>query len=72
MRWIMDLLVEFTAGAAVLIGLLAPLAALGLLVIILVAMATSGRQRIKLYKPIDERIASTIGSIYRRRFTLLC
>jgi putative oxidoreductase len=45
--------VEFSAGAAVLIGLLAPLAALGLLVIILVAIATSGRQRIKLYKPID-------------------
>ena len=33
-------LVEFTAGGAVLVGLLAPLAALGLLVIILVAMAT--------------------------------
>jgi hypothetical protein len=33
--------------------LLAPLAALGLLVIIVVAIATSGRQRIKLYKPID-------------------
>jgi uncharacterized membrane protein YphA (DoxX/SURF4 family) len=46
--------VEFTAGAAVLIGLLAPLAALGLLVIILVAIATSGRQRMRLYKPIDE------------------
>jgi uncharacterized membrane protein YphA (DoxX/SURF4 family) len=46
-------LVEFTAGAAVLVGLLAPLAALGLLVIIVVAMATSGRQRIKFYKPID-------------------
>src|SRR5579862_9852785 len=46
-------LVEFSAGGAVLIGLLAPLAALGLLVIILVALATSGRQRIKLYKPID-------------------
>jgi putative oxidoreductase len=45
-------LVEFTAGGAVLIGLLAPLAALGLLVV--VAFATSGRQRIKLYKPIDE------------------
>src|SRR6202046_1029805 len=51
--------VEFSAGAAVLIGLLAPLAALGLLVIILVAIPTSGRQRIKLYKPIDrgDRIA---------------
>jgi uncharacterized membrane protein YphA (DoxX/SURF4 family) len=47
-------LVEFSAGAAVLIGFLAPLAALGLLVIILVAVATSGRQRIKALKPIDE------------------
>ncbi len=47
-------LVEFSGGSAVLVGLLAPLAALGLLVIILVAIATSGRQRIKLYKPIDE------------------
>ena len=47
-------LVEFAAGGAVLIGLLAPLAALGLLVIIMVAIATSGRQRIALYKPIDE------------------
>ena len=46
-------LVEFTAGAGVLIGLLAPLAALGLLVIIIVAIATSGRQRIGLYKPLD-------------------
>ena len=46
--------VEFSAGGAVLVGLLAPLAALGLLVIILIAMATSGRQRLKLYKPIDE------------------
>jgi putative oxidoreductase len=46
-------LVEFSAGAAVVVGLLAPLAALGLLVVILVAIATSGRQRIKLYKPID-------------------
>jgi putative oxidoreductase len=47
-------LVEFGAGAAVLIGLLAPLAALGLLVLILVAIVTSGPQRIKVYKPIDE------------------
>jgi len=47
-------LVEFTGGGGVLIGLFAPLSALGLLVIILVAIATSGRQRIKLYKPIDE------------------
>ena len=57
-RWVFNQwwvpLVEFTAGAGVLIGFLSPLAALGLLVIILVAIATSGRQRIALYKPIDE------------------
>src|SRR6202166_3788695 len=47
-------LIEFSAGAAVLVGLLAPLAALGLLVIILVAIAPPGHQRMKLYKPIDE------------------
>ena len=46
-------LVEFSAGGAVVIGLVAPLAALGLFVIILVTSATSGRQRIKAYKPID-------------------
>lgn len=46
--------VEFAAGGAILFGLIAPLAALGLLIIIVVAMATSGRQRMKLYKPIDE------------------
>ncbi|HUO91377.1 MAG TPA: DoxX family membrane protein [Rhizomicrobium sp.] len=46
--------VEFAAGAAVLVGLLAPLAALGLFFLILVAIATSGRQRIALYAPIDE------------------
>jgi uncharacterized membrane protein YphA (DoxX/SURF4 family) len=34
--------VEFTAGGAVVIGFLAPLAALGLLVITIVAIATSG------------------------------
>ena len=47
-------LVEFSAGGAVFIGLLAPLAALGLLVIIVVAIATTGRARIALNKPIDE------------------
>ncbi len=46
-------LVEFSAGAAVFLGLLAPLAALGLLVIIVVAIATSGRKRLALFKPID-------------------
>src|SRR5271156_2590365 len=49
--------VEFAAGGAVLVGLLAPLAALGLLAILLVALATSpppGRKQNKLNKPIDE------------------
>jgi putative oxidoreductase len=45
--------IEFTGGGAVLIGFLAPLAALGLFVIIFVASMTSGRQIIKAYKPID-------------------
>ena len=47
-------LVEFTAGGALVVGLLAPLASLGLLVVILIASATSGRQRLKVFKPIDE------------------
>ncbi|PYE86538.1 DoxX family protein [Phyllobacterium leguminum] len=47
-------LVEFTAGIAVAIGFLTPLAALGLLVIIIVAVAVTGRQRVRIYKPIDE------------------
>jgi putative oxidoreductase len=46
--------IEFSGGCAVVIGFLAPLAALGLLFITLVAIATSGRQRIKAYKPIDD------------------
>jgi uncharacterized membrane protein YphA (DoxX/SURF4 family) len=45
--------VEFAGGGAVFIGLLTPLAALGLLVIVLVASATSGRVRIKGYQAID-------------------
>ena len=46
--------VEFAAGFAVVIGLLAPLAALGLLFISCVAIATTGPQRIRLSKPIDK------------------
>jgi len=46
--------VPCAAGRAVVIGFLAPLAALGLLVLILVAIVTSGPQRIAVYKPIDE------------------
>jgi len=47
-------IVEFSGGVAVVAGLFAPLAALGLIAIILVANVTSGRQRIQSYKPIDE------------------
>jgi putative oxidoreductase len=47
-------LVEFAAGACVVVGLVAPLAAIGLLVIMLVALGTSGRARIRAIKPIDE------------------
>jgi putative oxidoreductase len=46
--------VEFAGGLAVGVGFLAPLAAIGLLVLIIVAIATSGPQRIRLYKPIDQ------------------
>lgn len=45
--------VEFAAGSGVFIGLLTPLAALGLLVIVLVASVTSGRLRIEGHQPID-------------------
>ena len=45
--------VEFAAGGAILIGFVTPLAAFGLLVIVLVASVTSGRLRIKGYQPID-------------------
>jgi uncharacterized membrane protein YphA (DoxX/SURF4 family) len=45
--------VEFAGGSAVLIGFLTPLAALGLLVIVLVASVTSGRVRMKDFQPID-------------------
>jgi putative oxidoreductase len=47
-------LVEFSAGGALVIGLIAPVAAFGLLVIIFVAIATTGRERIKAYNPIDK------------------
>src|SRR5258705_13607822 len=46
--------IEFSAGGAVLIGLLTPLPSPGLLLIILVPSVTSGRQRAKAYKPIDK------------------
>lgn len=45
--------VEFLGGAAVVIGFLAPLSALGLLVICLVACWTAGPDRVRAYHPID-------------------
>ena len=58
--------VEFSAGAAVVIGLVAPLAALGLLVIILVANATSGESESKRSSRSTKRTGSMIGSICRK------
>ena len=45
--------VEFSGGLALLTGMLAPLAALGLLVICLVAVHTSGKRRVISSLPID-------------------
>jgi uncharacterized membrane protein YphA (DoxX/SURF4 family) len=45
--------VEFSGGLALLTGMLAPLAALGLFVICLVAVHTSGKRRVISYMPID-------------------
>jgi putative oxidoreductase len=45
--------VEFTGGLALISGVLAPLAAMGLMVICLVATCTAGVKRIPSYKPID-------------------
>jgi len=45
--------VEFLAGSAVVIGLLTPLAAIGLLAVSLVALATDERKRIADWKPTD-------------------
>ena len=58
--------VEFTAGFAVVIGFLAPLAALGLLIIILVAIATSGRSGSNSTSRSMKQTGSTIGSICPR------
>lgn len=47
--------VEFSAGLAVVFGLLTPLAAIGLSCVCLVATCTAGLKRIrKLYTPIDK------------------
>jgi hypothetical protein len=65
-------LVEFTAGGAVLLGFLAPLAALGLLSL---SWSPSPRPDGSVSSSTSrsmKRIVSTIGSIYRRHFMPLC
>jgi putative oxidoreductase len=53
MQWFVPS-VEFFGGAAVTVGFLAPLAAVGLMVICLVATCTDGLKRIKSWQPIDK------------------
>ena len=65
-------LVEFSAGGAVVIGLVAPLAALGLLVIILIASATSGRDQSKRTSRSMKTTGSMIGSICRKPYMRSC
>lgn len=50
--------VEFSAGLALVSGILAPLASMGLVVICLVATCTAGKKRVAQYEPID--LADTI------------
>lgn len=45
--------VEFAGGLALIVGLLTPLAALGLLVVCIVACAVDGVKRIPAMKPLD-------------------
>lgn len=56
-QWLVPL-VELFGGLAVLVGFMAPLAALGLLSILAVALATDGPRRVKEFRPID--MADTI------------
>lgn len=46
--------IEFAGGLALLSGILAPLAAIGLLIICLVAVCTDGLGRIPAFQPIDK------------------
>lgn len=51
-QWFVPL-VEFFAGLGVVVGLLAPLAALGMIAILIVALRTDGARRIREYQPVD-------------------
>jgi uncharacterized membrane protein YphA (DoxX/SURF4 family) len=51
-QWFVPL-VEFFGGLAVISGILAPLAAIGMVTILLVAIVTDGPARIKIYSPVD-------------------
>lgn len=51
-QWLVPL-TEFTGGTWVAAGILAPLAAFGLLILISVALLTAGRKTVESYKPLD-------------------
>ena len=51
-QWFVPL-VEFLGGIAVMTGVLAPLAALGMLVILAVAIWTAGRAQVGTYNPLN-------------------
>ena len=64
--------VEFTGGGGVAIGFLAPLAALGLLVVILVPTPRRGGSESKPTSRSMKQTGSTIGSVCPRRFMPSC
>lgn len=47
-------IVEFLGGIAVFLGLLAPLAAIPLMILLLVALVTDGPRRIREFQPLDK------------------
>ena len=52
-QWFVPL-VEFFAGIALVIGFLAPLAAIGILVLMTVAIVTDGTKRVHEFEPVDK------------------
>jgi putative oxidoreductase len=52
-QWLVPL-VEFCAGIALVLGFLAPLAALGILILMTVAILADGTKRVREFKPVDK------------------
>lgn len=52
-QWFVPL-VELFAGLALIVGFLAPLAALGILILMTVAIITDGSKRVKEFQPVDK------------------